>query len=266
MVVGLGGEVEGKGSDPDDPPASGAERNVPPLPGGRLPVRGDDGTRRQVPAALEVVVHEVLEQEVVRLRSRDRPDVVHERAQHPRAGHGQEHDRGAEPPCRLGPELRRGRGREGGHRTGAPDHRPGTGWRQECGGRHVSEPGRAPAAREVGHGHDGQDRPGDEVPVRGEVERDDRLDVEDVGHVLLRADAEADDVLERDADQVGDRVLGRRGQFLVGRVRRQDWVPGPSGRGSEHCGETGGDPSSLQAHRSPFPGGSSDGPGEPSVS
>src|SRR5512137_3071091 len=46
VVVGLGGEVEGKGADPDDPAGSGPERNVPLLPGRRLPVRGDDGSRR----------------------------------------------------------------------------------------------------------------------------------------------------------------------------------------------------------------------------
>ena len=49
-------------------------------------------------------------------------------------------------------------------------------------------------------GDERQDRAGDEVPGPAESQRDDRLDVEDVLHPLVRADAEGNVVLERDAD------------------------------------------------------------------
>jgi hypothetical protein len=55
--------------------------------------------------------------------------------------------------------------------------------------------------------HDRQDPARDQVPVLVQLERDDRLDVEDVLFFAERPDIGVGVVLERDRNQIGDRVL-----------------------------------------------------------
>jgi hypothetical protein len=54
---------------------------------------------------------------------------------------------------------------------------------------------------------DWQDWPGDQVPVRIEVDRVDRLNVEDVLLVVRVANVKIRIVLKGNADQIGDRIL-----------------------------------------------------------
>jgi hypothetical protein len=58
------------------------------------------------------------------------------------------------------------------------------------------------------------DRPGDDVPVGVDLDRVDRLDVEDVPGTVERTDVEVGVVLERHADEVADRVLRELREFL----------------------------------------------------
>ena len=62
---------------------------------------------------------------------------------------------------------------------------------------------------------DRHDGPRDQVPVLAQADGYDRLDVENVCGGVVGADAEVEVVLERHADQVGDRVLRVLGQRFL---------------------------------------------------
>src|SRR5690606_17112470 len=57
---------------------------------------------------------------------------------------------------------------------------------------------------EIGDIDDGRYRPADDVPL-ADRERQDRLDVEDVRDIAIRADSEQGVILKRQADHRGDR-------------------------------------------------------------
>ncbi len=61
--------------------------------------------------------------------------------------------------------------------------------------------------------NDRQDGPGDQIPVRVQVNRNHRLDVHDPDHLIFAARAEVEVVLEGDADEVSYRILGLLGQL-----------------------------------------------------
>ena len=116
------------------------------------------------------------------------------------------------------------RGRQGEGRAEADQHVLGDRGREEQGRVDVAEAVVGGVAlgqgRLVDDRHDGAR---DQVPVLAQLERDHRLEVEDVLGPLARAEVEVGVVLERHADQVGDRVLRLLGQLLgvvAGRLGR----------------------------------------------
>ena len=74
---------------------------------------------------------------------------------------------------------------------------------------------------------DRDDRPDDEVPIHRQGQRNDWLNVERVAHRVCRADAEIPVVLQRHANQVGDRILEFLSQFGLWRllVSRRSFYP-----------------------------------------
>lgn len=100
-------------------------------------------------------------------------------------------------------------------------------------------------ARQVDHRND---RPGDDIPV-AEAERDHRLDVEDVGGVIVRAGAEERIVLQRQADHGGDRVLCRRGE--IGMIAPASRIVFLSQRRATACQHGGGKSRSGNEKASP---------------
>ena len=115
----------------------------------------------------------------------------------------------------LGTEFVVGGGRELEDGTNTPDE-PGFGVGREKGGELHGADAVDPAVERVGNrlGDNRNDGPGDQVPVGAQGDGDDRLDVEDVLGPVLRAGSEVDVVLERDADQLGHRVLGLLGEIF----------------------------------------------------
>ena len=104
--------------------AAAAERDYPLLAAVGLPVGGDDGRARQVPAAGEIVVDEVLHQEEIDIGAivvaGHRPDVAGQRADHPLTLNGESHDRRSETELAGSQNVVRGGGKDQ-RRTDAPD-------------------------------------------------------------------------------------------------------------------------------------------------
>jgi len=69
---------------------------------------------------------------------------------------------------------------------------------------------------------DRQDGAGDEIPARVQMERNDGLDVQHVLSFVEWPDVEIGIVLERHADQVGDRILRLLGQVFIA-LLSLDW-------------------------------------------
>lgn len=69
--------------------------------------------------------------------------------------------------------------------------------------------------RQVRGPDDGDDSAGDDVPVQREMDRDHRLNFKQVERASA-AIVEGGVVVERHADEVGDRVLGLLGEFSIG--------------------------------------------------
>ena len=61
---------------------------------------------------------------------------------------------------------------------------------------------------------DGHNGPRDKIPVLVQSDWNHRLNIQDPLRCVVGADTEIKVVLERDADEVGDRVLSLLGQFL----------------------------------------------------
>src|SRR5262249_23606628 len=140
------------------------------------------------------------------------PDVVGERTDHPMARRRQHHRPGAGAPLLRPQLLAVGRGWGLYNWTDTPDHLPRSRGREVSLQLNVPEPPGIAAFEELGLLNNWDDRSCDQVPIRVEMKRQDRLDVEDIlgaarfGRVL-GAVAEVQVVLERHADQVADGIL-----------------------------------------------------------
>ena len=150
--------------------------------------------------------------------ARQRPDVVDQHAVDPRVALLELEHHGGRPEAPvLVAEHIVGVGRQLRDRAHAPDQpaRAGAGGRQEGRELDVAEAeGAALAGNELRLPDQRHDRARDDVPVLVHLDRDHRLDVEDVLRPRQRPDVEVGVVLERHADQVADRVLRQLGEFL----------------------------------------------------
>ena len=202
-----------------------------------------------VPAFREVVVHERLHGHqfnvLATFIASERPQIVGKRADHPLARHGQ-HDRARPGAPLLRAELLAiGGARELEDRPRAPDQLGGRRGRQVSLELDVGETPGVAAVDQVGLADHRDDRPRDQVQPVGDLDRHHRLDVE---HVLgaaglgriLGAIAEVQVVLERQADQVRDRVLRLLGELqravARGRRRGRGWGRGGRLLGEHHPG------------------------------
>src|SRR5215831_10781657 len=233
-----------------------ADRHRPPVAAVRFPVRGHDRRGREVQAfvLLEVIVQERLKREIV-VRATGavgyRPDVVHQEAVDPRIAllQMQDDERRPETPA-VGAELRIRCGGNLDDGTCAPDQAAlRIGGRQERGEHGRADAVEARVAREERRLRDDRDDGArDDVPFLRNLDRHDRLDVEDVLGLLERPEVEVGVVLERQADEIADRILGELRQLLgahlgVGAHREKH-------RRAEQRGGEPFDPVSSVRHRS----------------
>jgi hypothetical protein len=162
----------------------------------------------------EIVRDEGLQEGLVHLRPAlaagrigETPEVVREDAEGPRAALLHQDSGGAGGPL-AGLERRPGRGRPEDHRPDTPGQAGhARARREEEALGDVAEAGLV-LRRVAFLVHERDDGAGDQRPVVGQPEGDHRLDVQrPTESVVARATAEVEVVLERHADQVGDRVL-----------------------------------------------------------
>ena len=146
-------------------------------------------------------------------RTGEGPDLVGEDAQDPGALLGQRDGRRARAPFAR-PQDIVGRRRELEDGANSPYHR--TWVRRGEKGRELSG---AEAPRIVTGGgqrrlfDDRQNRARDQIPLSVQVKGDHRLDVQHVLNPVVRSDAAVHVVLQRNADEVGDRILCLLGQL-----------------------------------------------------
>lgn len=135
--------------------------------------------------------------------------MIGESSNGPRSSLLQHHSRGPRAPPAATKQIV-GRGRQAEHRTDAPDNAagPGSVRRQEQALRDIGQsklPSRA--GRYIPLRDDGQDRPGDDVPISANGEGNDRLEIQGCPPaIVIGADTAIVVELERDTDQVGNRV------------------------------------------------------------
>ncbi len=214
VVEDLHRQVHGLPAPACDLAEAAPHGNRPAIVAVRLPVGGDDRHRGHIPALLQVVVDDRLEQELVHIVgivvTREGPDVLDEHAQNPVPRHTQQDDAGAGRPLVARPAalLRRGGKQE--RRAHTPDELPGLGRRDEPRVADISE---AEGIADAECGEDllavdqRHDAAIDQIPIVADTDRIDRLDVEHVGDRVVRPDPEAGVVLKRQADHVTHRVL-----------------------------------------------------------
>src|SRR5208337_4220867 len=208
----------------DDPARNRADRHSP-FPARVGFIVGDDRRRADEPAAAKIVVDERLREERrvalaarARVDAAERPDLVDQQARDDMRARMDDNRCRAQAPD-TGADGRAGRRRELDNRAGA--HGPAAG--KVSGREERRVVGRreglryAWERRQVRIPDDGDDRAVDEVPILVEMDRDHRLEFEDVLCALVRPDVEVGVVLERQDGEIADRILRLLGDIrLVG--------------------------------------------------